>query len=137
MGPTGPQGPAGSAGPSGPAGSPGPAGPSGATGPTGPAGTGSVMWAVVSSSGNLVRNRGATSATHLSAVGTYQVNFPTDISNCSWIAQMASVGSEYEQPGYLETALASGNPDAVVVSTYIDTHSPAAADMSFHLQVAC
>ncbi len=93
-------------------------------------------WAVVAGDGTLVRGNGVTSATRVGA-GRYQLVTGQNISSCAWVAQIASVGTEGGNPGFVRTALTTGNPNALDVATYLDTHSPASADLSFHVQISC
>lgn len=82
-GPAGPAGPEGETGPAGPKGDTGPAGPEGPAGPAGPAG-GASNFAIVSIDGSLEKGTAA-SATRTST-GSYDVTFPTDISDCAAVA---------------------------------------------------
>jgi hypothetical protein len=94
------------------------------------------IWAVVASDGTLVRGNGVTSATRV-GVGSYRLVTAQDVSNCGWVAQIASVGTEGGNPGTIRTDLSTTDPKALDVATYIDTHTPVAADLSFHMQVSC
>jgi hypothetical protein len=88
-GKTGPRGATGAPGAPGATGSPGAAGATGATGPQGPRGTpgqsASNLFAAVDSDGTLLKGSGATAAAS-SDVGTYRIQFNTDITNCVYVA---------------------------------------------------
>lgn len=91
------------------------------------------FWAVVESTGVLVRGFGAVSATRLN-VGQYQVVFSHDVTRSGFVASQGFTGSLYVPPdGTAVCAGRTGVPNGV----YVATHNSAGvlADRSFHLAV--
>lgn len=93
----------------------------------------SAHWAVVNSTGGLVRG----SAVSSSVDGTgYAVNFTQDIANCAFIVTLGTTGSIGAAPaGVATTAGLYGAPNGVYIATYDST--PTTASASFHLEVLC
>jgi hypothetical protein len=84
--PRGPRGLRGFPGPEGAPGAAGAAGPAGPSGPSGPAGaSATALWASVTESGTLGRNKGVVSALRLDT-GKFQVVFNQDVTGCSYQA---------------------------------------------------
>jgi hypothetical protein len=99
-GTTGPRGAPGAPGAPGATGSTGAPGATGATGPQGPRGApgqpATNLFAAVDSDGTLLRGSGAT-ATERGDVGTYRIQFDTDITNCVYLATAGQdTGSLFE-----------------------------------------
>lgn len=138
IGPQGDAGPEGSAGPEGLQGSqgdPGPQGPQGETGPQGPPGT--QLWAVVSSSGALVRGSGVTSVAGPSS-SVFTVTFGQSVASCAYTATPAETGTAApgsEPLGFAVPTGLAGNANAVRVKTYDKGGSP--INRQFHLVVTC
>lgn len=92
-------------------------------------------WAVVDSTGALVRGHDAVTASML-APGDYNVTFNQDVENCSFIATLGMTGSVSAAPaGYVTVAGRSGDQNSVFVSTYNATG--VSVNASFHLSVQC
>jgi collagen triple helix repeat protein len=99
-GKTGPRGATGATGAPGATGSAGAPGATGATGPQGPPGTpgqsASNLFAAVDSDGTLLKDSGATAAARAD-VGTYRIQFDTDITKCVYLATAGQdTGSLFE-----------------------------------------
>lgn len=90
--------------------------------------------AVVEAAGTLTRGT-ATSASPLSGEGTFQVNFPVDVSQCSYHATIGNSGTGFQEDGAVTTALRAGVPTAVFVATYNPDSTRVARP--FHLAVIC
>jgi hypothetical protein len=88
-------------------------------------------FAVVSSTGTLGAQRGATAATR-TAAGTYTVTFGEDITNCALAATVAS----NTDPG-VATAQIIDPRTVTVVTRSITATPPPATDEPFHLTVTC
>lgn len=95
------------------------------------------LWAVVSSTGSLVRGSAGVTATQiLPYSGDYQVIFPQDVTNCTYVATLGTTGSLGSvPPGVATVAGRNGDADGVFVATYNATG--VATNSSFHLVVAC
>lgn len=94
-GPTGDPGATGQPGPEGPPGPQGPPGTSGGGGTGG--GTANVAWAVVNGEGNTARiSESGISASRrvANAVGSYLVEFPTDVTDCAYEATIGLPGDD-------------------------------------------
>jgi hypothetical protein len=89
-----------------------------------------VAWAVVSSSGALVRGARATSASKL-ATGNYEVIFRRTVAQCAYQATVAdsTLGAE------IGAEPRTGNAKGVFVTTWSSNGNP--ADKPFHLVVIC
>jgi hypothetical protein len=85
------------------------------------------LWAVVDAEGNLVRNKGATSAVR-SFEGAYEVSFNRNVSNCAYTATTA------DEVVALTGVDEGSNSRSVAV--YIASLQ-AQTDAPFHLQVTC
>lgn len=123
---------------------PGPAGSAGSPGPTGPPGpqgatnaVGDSLWAVISSDGSIVRSVGVTSAGLLpNTTGQYFVSFGENVSSCSYIATLSTIGFSGSVPaGNVTVAPASGTANSVYVGAYDGTGAP--VNESFQLTVHC
>lgn len=83
-----------------------------------------------------VLNRGtATAASKVTGTGFYQVDFPVDVTACSYTASQGTLAAGTQPDGTATTAQRAGVPTAVFVSTY--DSAGVAADRSFHLIVVC
>lgn len=91
-------------------------------------------WAVVDSSGTLLRGETAQSVTH-NATGTYVVDFAHTVKNCAYTASVGDGSSGTPPPGYVTIAGANGDVQGVYVAVF-DRHGHA-ADIGFHLNVRC
>jgi hypothetical protein len=94
-------------------------------------------WAVVGTSGNLVRT-GCPGATSVSIfTGGYQVIFTKNVRNCAYEATLGEPGhAKVVLPvGSIAVEGANGNPDGVYVQT--GDSSDVATDESFQLSVSC
>jgi hypothetical protein len=117
----------------------GPQGPTGPTGPTGPAGAdATAYWAVVDDTGSLARGSHVNSTTHVTT-GEYVVTFDTNISSCSYVAQVGDTGTATGAPGLTRPRRSSSSSSAVVVETFRITSNgtPVNDDYPFHLAVFC
>jgi hypothetical protein len=102
------------------------------TGPTGPPGApATALWAVVESTGTMIRSSGATGATHITT-GQYEVDFNRDVSACAYEATLGSVLAAVGQVG---VGPRFGNVNGVFVLTDNSDGSP--ADHGFNLAVFC
>ncbi len=93
-------------------------------------------WAVVDSSGNLVRHSGGSGVTAAKAgTGKYMVTFADkDVTGCAYMATIGDVGKASATPGFVTVASGTNMPD-VQVQTFDKTG--AAADSPFHLYASC
>jgi hypothetical protein len=96
-------------------------------------------WAVVTSSGNVVRHSGSSAVIGAKlGTGTYDVLFKTDVSSCAYTATIGDVGkAAAATPGFITVTggTVSGTPNDVQVQTFDKTGAP--ADSAFHLYVSC
>jgi hypothetical protein len=106
----------------------------GATGSTGA----TAYWAVLDDTGSLARGSHVSSTTHV-ATGEFAVTFDTDVSSCSYVAQIGDTGTGTGAPGLVRTRGSSTSSSQVVIDTYRITAngSPVADDYPFHLAVFC
>ena len=90
----------------------------------------SSYYAVVNSSGTLLRGSGAENSTRVAA-GRYNIRFARDVSNCSFIAAVtaATRGSA--------NALAQSHPSGRFLQVYTFGPSGTAANQHFTLMVSC
>lgn len=108
-----------------------PAGPQGPQGPQGPAGQDATkLWAVVNSSGTILRGSGVVSAQALSPA--YEVIFNRDVSGCSY---QATPGSAQAEVGEVAVGPRNGQPNGVYVFTA--TSAGNATALGFNLAVFC
>jgi FtsZ-binding cell division protein ZapB len=92
-------------------------------------------WAVITSSGNVVRHSGSSDVigTKL-GTGTYNVLFTeTNVSDCAYTATIGDVGKASPIPGLI--TVSGGSSNDVQVQTF--DMSGKAADSAFHLYVSC
>lgn len=108
----------------------GPAGPAGAQGPAGQ--NAAKFFAVVAPSGSFIRGN-ATSGGKAGGFGTYLVSFSSPVSACAFSATLASTEGAAAPAGRVTVADSGGG--GVIVQTY--DAAGAAADLGFHLVVAC
>jgi hypothetical protein len=92
-------------------------------------------WALVDPNGNLVRGKGALSAS-TNATGNYFVQFDRDITNCALIASIGVDGAVYTQGNNIEAHVAAGDPTYAQVRTYDEPNGGLAA-RGFYLAVLC
>jgi len=97
-----------------------------------------ILTAVVTNNGTtaaVVRGTPGTTAT-FEALGDVFVQFPTNVSNCTWIATVGNPGSTTAVPDFASVRGNSGaGPDVVQVLTWDTTGSEVAAN--FHLAAIC
>jgi hypothetical protein len=144
QGPQGPQGPQGELGPKGEPGAEGKPGKEGKEGPPGPpgeaisGGAGEIGWAVVSSEGTLIRSSGTgIAATRVEGVaeGSYEVSFPSTVTDCNFQATVAKSGSN---PGIPSPAyISAGSAAATTVLVQTASTAGTLTDRSFDLTVIC
>ncbi len=95
-------------------------------------------WAVVNSSGTVVRHSGTSSitATKLST-GVYEVTFTKNVSGCAYVATIGDTGHMAPSPGQITVSgdVDGDNPNDVQVQTFDKTGTP--ADAAFQLYVSC
>ena len=92
-------------------------------------------FAVVDSSGNLIRGSNATSAQHLST-GIYEVDFNSVVKKCVFTATTGLPGSNGTNDPAFVTVAGRGNNDEGVYITTFDVGGNS-ADFGFHLNVRC
>ena len=92
-------------------------------------------FAVIDSGGDLIRNKNATGATHLST-GTYEVDFSTVVKKCVYTATTGLPGSEGSNVAGFVTVAGRGTSDNGV---YVQTFNAkgVSTDIGFHLIVRC
>ena len=91
--------------------------------------------AVVSGTGTLVRNRGATSAAR-TGEGQYQVVFNADVKPCTYFATLGDTADGAPPAGEIAVSSLAGNANGVLVVTRNSTGA-ATVDHPFHLTVSC
>ena len=111
----------------------GPAGATGATGATGPIGPGITSWAIVKANGTLDKASGVTAVTR-TAVGTYNVAFAVDVTNCSLLASAGSDSASSKIRGAIANFNRTTTPMIVQVATSTGT---TAGDRAFSLAAIC
>jgi hypothetical protein len=111
----------------------GPAGATGAAGPAGPIGPGISSWAIVKANGALDKASGVTTVTRKS-VGTYDVAFAVDVTNCSLLASAGTDTAGLTTRGAIANFNRTTTPTIVEVTTSTGT---AAADRAFSLAAIC
>jgi hypothetical protein len=123
----------GAAGATGAVGATGPQGPKGDTGPPGASAT--ALWAVVNSSGAIVRSSGTTGSLHLGPTGEYEVDFNRNLTGCAYTATIGDPAHGTPVTGFIGVAAREGVPNGV----YVETHNSAVAltNMAFQLAVFC
>lgn len=91
--------------------------------------------AVVGEDGTFVRGIGTSGAQRL-AKGQYEVDFPQDVTACSFTAAIGLPGADAPTaPGMINVAGREGNVDAILVQTF--NRTSLAADRGFHVIVKC
>jgi hypothetical protein len=109
----------------------------GTPGPAGPAGKDAVTYrAIIDRVGGRAGGNAQSSA-HTRSTNVYRVEFPTDVSGCTYSATLAAVqnGPTLEQPPAGRITVQSGGGLNVLVKTYDAAGNPTEAP--FHLIVAC
>ncbi len=93
-------------------------------------------WAVIDSSGTVVRHSGDSGVTAAKgATGTYVVTFAEkDVSGCAYVVAVGDVGKASATPGFVTVASGANTTD-VQVQTF--DKAGVAADAPFHLYVSC
>jgi hypothetical protein len=93
------------------------------------------LWAVINSTGSVVRGVGVVSAAY-NGTGRYTVVFDQDVANCAFLGTLGTVGSDgVAAPGYVSVQGEYGTPNGVYVATYNATG--VRTDSSFHLTAVC
>ncbi|BCJ62760.1 hypothetical protein [Micromonospora endophytica] len=96
--------------------------------------TAQLFWAVVESTGVLVRGFGVVSATRIT-VGQYQVVFSHDLTRSAYVGSIGLTGSVGASPsGQIAVVGRAGVPNGVFVQTFSGTG--VAADRAFHLTIS-
>ena len=96
--------------------------------------TAQLFWAVVESTGVLIRGFGAVSAVRL-AVGQYQVVFSHDLTRSAYVGSIGLTGSIGVSPsGEIAVVGRFGVPNGVFVQTF--SSAGVAADRAFHLTIS-
>ena len=90
--------------------------------------------AVVTDTGALSRNRGATSASK-TGTGQYQVVFNADVKACTYAATLGDPADGAPPAGEIAVSSLAGNANGVLVATR--DSAGVAADGPFHLIVSC
>ena len=109
----------------------------GTPGPTGPAGKdGAAHRAIVSQAGVILGGDGRATG-HAAGTNLYRVEFPADVSACTYTATLAAVqaGPVLEQPPAGRITVQPGGGNNVLVRTF--NAAGDAAEAPFHLIVAC
>jgi hypothetical protein len=91
--------------------------------------------AVVTATGVLSRNRGATSAER-TGEGQYQVVFNADVKACTYFATLGDTAEGAPPAGEIAVSSLAGNANGVLVVTR-DSTGAATADRPFHLIISC
>ncbi|MBQ0932391.1 hypothetical protein [Ideonella alba] len=102
--------------------------------PTFRAGRPRVWDAVVSETGVLQRG-GATGASALNTTGAYQIDFPVDVSQCTYVATLGSIDVGTPASGQAVTARRVSVPTAVFVQTTDDAGTR--VQRAFHVVAVC
>lgn len=93
------------------------------------------FYAVVGSTGGLVRGFQATGA-HQLATGTYQVDFAQNITGCAFLGTVGLTGSiGASAPGEITVVGRYGDANGVFVQTF--NSAGGLANLSFHLGILC
>ena len=102
----------------------------------GPPPLGTSFTAVVKGSGELVRGSGAVAASQPEGVGTYEVEFTADVTNCVYVATLGEPGNNGPAPpGDITVVGRSGDAEGVFVQTG-DIHGNL-KNRAFHIDVGC
>jgi hypothetical protein len=109
----------------------------GTQGPPGPAGTDAATFRAIMSLTGIPFGGNARTAEHDRTTNLYRVEFPSDISACTYTATLAAVqaGTTLEQPPAGRITVQSGGGNNVLVHTFDAAGN--AAEEPFHLIVAC
>jgi hypothetical protein len=109
----------------------------GTAGPAGPAGKDAVSFRAAINLVGGVAGGNARGAAHDAGTNLYRVEFPGDVSACTYAATLAAVqnGPTLEQPPAGRITVQSGGGNNVLVRTF--DAAGAAAQEPFHLLVAC
>ena len=122
----------------GPRGAQGDKGPTGERGAQGPPGLDGAPWAVVDANGALRRgsDQGVT-VTKLAGDGTYQVAFPTNVTECAFLGTIGSgeQGGAAVPPGTIAVSGRGGTLDALYVQTF--NSAGVLTDKPFHVVLVC
>jgi hypothetical protein len=89
--------------------------------------------AVVSDLG--VLQRGSASGASTLGAGLYQIDFPVDVTACTFVASQGTIGTGSQPDGTATTAQRAGVATAVFVKTHDTTGTT--VNRSFHLAVIC
>ncbi len=95
-------------------------------------------WAVVSSTGTVVRHSGSALVTAAKlGTGVYEVTFSKDVTGCAYVATIGDTARAAPGPGQIGVSgdVDGGNANDVQVRTFDKTG--AAADSAFHLYASC
>ena len=109
----------------------------GTPGPAGPAGKDAVTYRAIIDRVGGPAGGNAQNTAHTRGTNVYRVEFPTDVSGCTYSATLAAVqnGPTLEQPPAGRITVQSGGGLNVLVKTFDAAGNPAEAP--FHLIVAC
>jgi hypothetical protein len=108
-------------------------GAAGSAGPAGPIGPGITTWAIVKANGTLDKASGVTAVTR-TAVGTYNVAFAIDVTNCALVAGAGTDLAGSKIRGAIANFNRTATPAVVQVTTSTGT---TAADRAFSLAAIC
>jgi hypothetical protein len=99
---------------------------------------GQPRWAVVAATtGNLVRGRGAVSATKLVDPGLYSVTFDRDLSACALLATIGDGGTTVTPTGEISVWRSATDPKVATVQTAVSDGTAPTNTLPFHLSVLC
>lgn len=94
-------------------------------------------WAVVDAGGGLARKLNAKSVVHEEEIGSYVVNFNSNIRFCAYTGNVTLSGADgVPLPGYVTLVSANGNLKGVFVQTY-DASGALSDQLGFTVIVTC
>lgn len=93
------------------------------------------VWTAVVSEAGVLSRGSAIGASAINTTGAYQIDFPVDTTQCTYVANLGSLDIGTPASGQVVTARRNGLPNSVFVQVTDDlgTRVPRA----FHLLVAC
>jgi hypothetical protein len=116
-----------------PAGAPGPKGDKGDKGDKGESAT--ALWAVINQDGTVARQHGGAAGTFREDIGTYDVFFNRDVSNCAYVASLGGADAGTPPDGSVGVTNVVDLNNAL----YIKVRNSAGnnANLPFHVAVFC
>jgi hypothetical protein len=89
--------------------------------------------AIVGSAGTLKLGPAGSSSTQIST-GTYEVDFPSDVSLCVYTATIGTSPASFLNPAIVTVTPRSGNPDGIFVQTFSFSGTPENHPFNIHVQ---